>query len=479
MYKRQLQEQITEVTLAERRVDLENDIRRAQALPDSKPPKRANLPSDFETADDVCSGCQVEVVALEPAQDAFWTDLFVYDRSVAFDPGDGEGKWRPGVFAFYGSALDQRFTGGGRETLKLLAERIGEIERAMPEPYPYAHGVADVAVPRDVELQVRGNPFRLGAPVPRRFPEVLDAAGAAPWRDGSGRKQLAQALTQQPLFDRVIVNRTWQALLGRGIVASASNFGRTGDAPSHPELLDWLAHQFRSDGRSLRSLQRAIVMSATYRQSSASGAEPFARDPENRWLWRGPRRRMTAEEIRDSVLAVAGRLDRTLGGASVRLEPTVRRRALYAHISRFQMHEFQALFDVPSPSATSAGRFESDGPTQQLFFTNSEFIVVNSESLARSVGPALSARRWIEQLYRRVHGRSPVDAEIEAALDYLGEEARLAYRESRAQAAAVAVPASDEASADPSPEPEAATDRTPHGRFAAALLGSTEFLYID
>ncbi len=471
-----LQARIIDVMLAKRRIEQENEIRRAQALTGTKPAKRPQLPSDFETADDACPGCQVEVVALDPAQEAFWTDLFDYDRSLAFDPGEDEDGWRAGVLAFYGPALDHHLTGGGREALERLADRIRAIEQELPEPYPYVHGVADVAVPRDLELHERGSPFHLGAPVPRRFPVVLDAVDATPWRDGSGRRQLAAAITRQPLFDRVVVNRTWQALLGRGIVASASHFGRTGDAPTHPELLDWLAFRFRSEGRSLRWLHRAIVMSATYRQSSASVAARAEDDPDNRWLWRGPRRRMTAEELRDSVLAVAGRLDTTLGGPSERLAATSRRRALYAHVSRFQLHEFQTLFDVPSPSATSAGRFETHGPSQQLFLANSEFIAVNAEALAEAVGPALSVRAWIDRLYRRVHGRAPVEAEISAALDYLGEEARLSYSEQRAEPVARTEVLAE---VQPEDQKETRTPRTPHGRFAAALLGSTEFLYID
>ena len=168
--------------------------------------------------------------------------------------------------------------------------------------------------PTDVPLQRRGEPENPGPVVPHGVPRFAFLAGERPAAAGpgsSGRHELARWLTRpgHPLTARVMVNRIWQHHFGRGIVATPSNFGVRGEPPTHPELLDWLAARFVAEGWSIKAIHREIVLSATYQLSSDHDARDAALDPDDRWLWRFPRRRLDAESIRDAMLAVSGRLD--------------------------------------------------------------------------------------------------------------------------------------------------------------------------
>ncbi len=179
------------------------------------------------------------------------------------------------------------------------------------KPISFCMGVQDRSVPRDLAILVRGEIDQPAQVVARDFPQVLRTTEAVIPAGSSGRLELAQwiASPENPLTARVMVNRIWQHLLGAGIVATTEDFGSTGQAPSHPALLDYLALKFIDSGWSIKAMVREIATSRTYRMSSAYEATKFEQDPDNKLLWRANPRRMNAEAIRDSILFVAGRLD--------------------------------------------------------------------------------------------------------------------------------------------------------------------------
>ncbi|OYW13281.1 MAG: hypothetical protein B7Z55_17115, partial [Planctomycetales bacterium 12-60-4] len=199
--------------------------------------------------------------------------------------------------------------------LKKLRDELKTLENAVPET-PSAMGAKD-DTPADVPVHIRGSHLKLGDVVPRHVPTVMHGPAAPKFTtQASGRLELAHWLVdpQHPLTARVIVNRVWRWHFGRGLVPSPDNFGLLGDAPTHPELLDWLVHRFIESGWSLKSLHREILLSNTYRQSSHPDARTVELDLENRLWSRFPIRRLEAEELRDALLAVSGQLDLQPGG---------------------------------------------------------------------------------------------------------------------------------------------------------------------
>src|SRR5262249_40087622 len=156
---------------------------------------------------------------------------------------------------------------------------------------------------------------------------------------------------------RVIVNRIWRAHFGTGIVDSPSNFGVTGERPTNPELLEYLAKWFVDNGMSLKKLHREILLSAVYQLSGADSKENYEKDAGNRFYWRANRHRMDAEQIRDSILAVAGSLDLKMGGPSEDLKPDYTRRTVYGKVSRYRLDDYLQLFDFPSPNLSAEKRF--------------------------------------------------------------------------------------------------------------------------
>ncbi|HKI17723.1 MAG TPA: PSD1 and planctomycete cytochrome C domain-containing protein, partial [Isosphaeraceae bacterium] len=262
-----------------------------------------------------------------------------------------------------------------RKKLAGLKAELEVLKKTAPAKYPVIHALAEAPSPTEMPVLVRGNPDTPGAKVPRRFLTVLGGDRTS-FHHGSGRLELARAIAcaDNPLTARVLVNRIWQHHFGRGLVATASNFGSLGERPSHPELLDWLARRFVTAGWSQKTLHREIMLSAVYQQSSRFDSDGFARDPGNTLLWRMNRRRLDVEAWRDAMLAVAGRLDPALGGPSVDLEAAGNaRRTVYAAISRHDPAWMLRLFDFPDPNISSDSRAFTTVPLQQLFVLNSEF----------------------------------------------------------------------------------------------------------
>jgi hypothetical protein len=288
---------------------------------------------------------------------------------------------------------------------------------------PFIHSLRDLERPTNMRVHIRGNAATLGEEAPRRFMPILMHDEPPPFTRGSGRLELADAITTRdnPLTARVIVNRVWQHHFGKGLVRTPSNFGALGERPTHPELLDHLATRFVANGWSLKWLHREIMLSATYQLSSRQEARQQEVDPENRLLWRANRRRLEVEAWRDAILAVSGKLDRTVGGSSSDLASAEnRRRTLYGVVSRHELNPLLRLFDFPDPNITSGERTVTTVPLQQLFVLNSEFMVQNAKALAArlraSAGDDVSR---IRQAFWLLYGRPVTDRELRLGLAFV------------------------------------------------------------
>lgn len=283
------------------------------------------------------------------------------------------------------------------------------------KPQDAVHIVRD-GKPQDVTVMIRGDVTKPGPLVKRGFLSVL-CESPVEFTTGSGRGELAEAIVDpsNPLTARVIVNRVWQQLIGRPLVGTPSNFGSLGDPPSHPELLDDLAVRFMENEWSLKWLQREIVLSSTYQQSSDIDVQKMQLDPENRLVWRIPRRRLSAEAYRDALLLVSGRLEQGIGGPSVQPdEPASRRRTVYSEVSRMDLNPMLASFDFPDPNAHSAKRFQTTTPLQKLFMLNSPFMVEQADALAeRLADHGGSHHSKIDYAYQLLLSRQPTSSELE------------------------------------------------------------------
>jgi len=308
-----------------------------------------------------------------------------------------------------------------------VQREIGVLEMTHPGAPARAHVLTDVANPRDYPVLIRGEAQNTGDIVPRRFLEILsaDPKQRPAWREGSGRLQLAQAIAdpRNPITARVLVNRIWQEHFGSGFVATPDDLGNMAGAPTHPELLDWLAARFVEDGGSLKQLHRTILLSATYQQSSRVHDAGLAKDPDNRLLWRARLRRLDFEEVYDGLLTVAGSLDRTIGGRPVvpSSEGFGKRRALYFFIDRRNPPELLTQFDFPNPDTPSGKRFDTTVPQQALFLMNSPLVIETARKLTHRpefTGLARDEDR-VASLYLAIYQRPPTARELELGLAYV------------------------------------------------------------
>lgn len=297
---------------------------------------------------------------------------------------------------------------------------------------PFAMGVRDKAEPTDMPLYLRGDPAKPSGLVARGFLEVVASGGKVAGK-GSGRLELAEwiASPENPLTARVMVNRVWHHLFGRGLVPSVDNFGSTGETPSHPELLDFLAARFVESGWSVKTLIRELVLSHAYRLGTSLDAQRYNEDPENTLVWRMRPRRLDAEAARDAMLAISGRLqtrpplgsvaarvgDRFAGFAAVRAseEAVSGMRSVYLTVLRDQTSDVLALFDFANPNAVTGSREETTTPAQALFLMNSPVVESMAQAWASCLKVAeveLLAR--IRLAYRQSFGREPTRSELEA-----------------------------------------------------------------
>lgn len=318
----------------------------------------------------------------------------------------------------------------GEGPKKKVVEMRAELERlkkAAPKKYEIAHVLQDFGK-NDMHVALRGDLRKKGEKVPRRFIQILAGETPPPYTHGSGRRELAQSVTapDNPLTARVIVNRVWAWHFGKALVRTPSNFGILGEKPTHPQLLDWLATDFIEHGWSLKRLHRQIMLTSTWQMSSRFDKEKFATDGDNKLLWRMNSRRLEAEVWRDSLLAVTGELDRTIGGKPDREILRSKRRTLYATISRtgdkFESDAFLRLFDFPAAVATSASRPTSTVPQQYLFMLNSPFMTERAKRLGNHLhGLQEPQQDRIKKAYQQLYSRSPDPAETELGTQWLGD----------------------------------------------------------
>ncbi len=313
-----------------------------------------------------------------------------------------------------------------RDKTRDLQKKINELEATHPGAPPRAMVLEDRPQPVEPAVFIRGNAGQRGEKVPRKF---LTLFSSEPFKDGSGRLELARAIAskENPLTARVIVNRLWHWHFGQGIVPTPSDFGTRGDPPSHPELLDALAVRFMDGGWSLKKLHRTLMLSETYRQSSADDAAARAIDPGNALLWRMNRERLDLEALRDSILAVTGQLDPSMGGRSNDLsaQPFTRRRTVYGLIDRQNLPGMFRTFDFASPDISNPQRYITTVPQQALFLMNNPFVAEQARQLASrdDVASEADAGRRVQRLHRIVYGRDAAAEEVARALRFLGPEA--------------------------------------------------------
>jgi hypothetical protein len=353
-------------------------------------------------------------------------EKYYFWRDMASRPYKVEDLNFGGGIYYYGPKEVDRFLGEhAKRYLTRLRTEAKQLETAIPKPYPFWHVLKDSDKPHNARVAIRGDASNLGEEAPRRFLSVLSEDQPTPFSQGSGRMELANAIASatNPLTARVIVNRIWKHHFGEGIVRSTSNFGQLGDRPSHPELLDYLASRFIESGWSVKAMHREMVLSAAYRMSSAE--DSTGKDPENRLFSRATvRERLDAEAMRDSVLAAAGTLDRTVGGPAKPLTDDNLRRTIYSTVSRSKPDRTMAMFDFPDPNATAEQRIVTVGPMQRLFFLNSSFIARQSKALAERLCSAASTdRERIRLAYEILFGRPATGKEVELGMEFLGQTA--------------------------------------------------------
>ena len=374
-----------------------------------------------------------------------------------------------------------------------------DIVLAVEEGTPGAYGTQ----PRNLHVQVRGSYVTAGEEAPAVFPRILagetqpafisttanpnDKAAAnatrfGSLRAGSGRLQLAEWLTdpKHPLTARVFVNRVWQHHFGEGLVRSPDNFGKLGDRPTHPELLDWLAAEFLEPTSApgspgtLKRLHRIILLSDAYRRSCAADPKAATADPDNKLLSYFPRRRIEAESIRDAILAVSGQLDRTIGGtlaggpnneANKNLEYVgdvkyeSNRRSLYLPVIRAKLFDFFQTFDFPDPGVTVGKRIATTVAPQALYLMNSPFAREQGHRLANlAIAGGADTPKRIEFAYRRALSRAATPDEVTRVTEFL-------VRAEKALEPTVK---------DPGKRTEAAWSA-----FAQMLFASSEFLFVE
>ncbi len=354
-----------------------------------------------------------------------------------------------------------------------------ELNRLLVEgPFAMAYSVVE-GTPHPVRMHMRGEPSQLGDEVPRGFIKVLGEEVLPEETPGSGRLELAKWLTRanNPLTARVMVNRIWQYHFGQGLVKTPNDFGVRGLPPTHPELLDFLAAEFMRSGWSIKSMHRLIMLSATYQQSSAAEAVQFeseaAKEVDKRSLYAYfARRRLSAEEIRDAILAISGELDVEVADAHPFPSPIQwgytqhgpfsavydhNKRSIYLMTQRLKRHPFLALFDGADPNSSTADRLGTTVPTQALYFLNDPFIHSKSEAWARRLIERFdSPSERIDAAYQAAFGRSVSHEEQIVATEFL-----VAYR---SELETVAKENLDQASL---------------AAFLRTLFASNEFLHVD
>ncbi|MCA8985511.1 MAG: PSD1 domain-containing protein [Planctomycetaceae bacterium] len=306
-----------------------------------------------------------------------------------------------------------------------------EVPSAKPEKrvIPVAYAVVEGET-KNARFQKAGEPEQLGPEVPRRWLSIFGGT-QVPEDAGSGRRELSEWVAKHPLTARVMVNRIWEWHFGQGLVRSSNDFGTQGEAPTHPELLDFLASRFVQSGYSVKAMHRLILHTDAFQRASAT---PVAADPDNRWLSHFNRRRLTAEELRDNLLNTSGQLDLTPGKAHPFPEESTwkftqhhpfnavyetDKRSVYMMVQRQRRHPFLALFDGADPNASTPARETTTVPTQALYFINDPFFHAQAAKLAAIILETPGDDARVLQAYRRLFQREPTPSEQQRAAKFL------------------------------------------------------------
>lgn len=390
-------------------------------------------------------------------------------RAALYDPSGFLAVPPKPEFAFDEETLNEYYR---------LMEEARLAESSAPDE-PSIMGVADGIVQASLPIHIRGSHRNLGEPVQREFPEVMRTSSVRPVfpKNQSGRLELARwmASTQHPLTARVYVNRLWRWHFGTGIVASTENFGRLGDRPSHPKLLDWLARRFMESGWSTKAMHRLMLSSSVYQMASKNADQALAEtDPENRLLWRFQLQRLEAEQIRDAILAVSGRLDTEPGGKTVPLRNRQfvfnhtsvdhtkydsLRRSLYLPVIRNNVYSLFSQFDFPDPTMPTGSRDSTVVAPQALLMLNAGLIMDSADQMAvQLLSSSLDRTSRVQVAYERALGRLPSDLESQRALAFITELSS----EALADAATV----------------DAEAERRAWSMFCQSLFASNEFIYL-
>lgn len=326
---------------------------------------------------------------------------------------------------------EDQLSDDAKKALASLREELKQLETSLPE-LPTAMGVTEGEV-KNSRILPRGNHLNPAEEVGRNVPVVLAVEPFESPSDRSGRLEFTQWLTKSsnPLTARVIVNRVWRWHFGRGLVATADNFGKLGERPSHPELLDWLASEFVKNGWSLKWLHRTILTSRTWQLSSESNPAAEAVDPDNILRWRWSMQRLPAESVRDAVLAVSGQLDRSMGTSMLHVKNREflfdhtskdgtsydsKRRSVYLPVIRNNLYDAMSLFDCTDATVPNGDRASSTVASQALFLMNAELVIDAAMKLAaelREESPNDDTAR-IHALFLRTVGRRATDDELAA-----------------------------------------------------------------
>jgi hypothetical protein len=339
--------------------------------------------------------------------------------------GDGDARW-------IGWLLENRLLSNSTDlTLRLRAliddYRFTEARIAAPK---VIEGMADLDPGYNFPVLPAGDATHPGKIVQRGFLELITGTGSGLQVFGSGRREVADLIArpENPLTARVMVNRIWLHVFGQGIVPTADNFGVYGERPSNPELLDYLASQFRRETWSIKKLIRFLLVSNAFQQSSAASPEGRSRDPQNRLLSHYPIRRLEGESIRDAILAVSGRLDPAMYGESInpyRDSPKdyrklyqgpldgAGRRSIYLKVTRHEGSRFLDTFDFPNPTVTRGNRDTTNVPPQALALLNDPFVIGQAgfwaDRLIAEKAPTVESR--LDSMFRAALGRAPDEAE--------------------------------------------------------------------
>lgn len=392
-----------------------------------------------------------------------------------------------GPFFIHASADEAELPEDARTAIGKVAAMLEAARKEPDPPAQFANGAQEGGVPgspqagvHDVRVHIRGRYDRLGGLVPRHFPVVLAGEHQPPITRGSGRLELARWLArpEHPLTARVMVNRVWQHLFGQGIVRTPSNWGKLGERPTHPELVDYLAARFSAPatgaaarpeartaaglpgmGWSIKRLIREIMLSSAYQQSSIPSAAALRLDPDNRLFSRMNRKRLEAEAIRDNLLAVSGRLAADAGGPATR-EFGSPRRSLYLMTVRSDRSGFGPLFDVADSTNSVDRRSESTVAPQALFLWNGPFALEAAKQLAKrllALGAADDAAR-IDAAYRLAYGRPAAPEEARVGREFLAAARGTAAR---------------------APNNAGGAEERAWMEYASVLLCANEFVYVD